>query len=193
MDYFELYYAYLTWCKKDNWVNMRDPNHDFMEWNHTLPQCIFEDQPVGQWLTIEQHAIASALQTLAFNKQCYCGWHQKYVPEQLWELATSLVSYELKSNGKKGGKLGGQAGKGKPKRNTPETLLKLTQRLERARECRTSEGLSRGGKVAGKKNGKLVMSYRYQCTVTGHISNAPALTRYQKARGIDPSNRIKLN
>jgi hypothetical protein len=83
MDYFELYYAYLAWCEKDNWANYRDPNHDFMEWNHTLPQCIFGDQPVGQWLTIEQHAIASALQTLAFRKNCLCGWHIKWLPEEI--------------------------------------------------------------------------------------------------------------
>jgi len=86
MDYFELYYAYLAWCEKDNWANMRDPNHDYMEWNHTLPQCIFGDQPIGQWLTIEQHAVASALQTLAFKEKCVCGFHKDLMPQRLWEL-----------------------------------------------------------------------------------------------------------
>jgi hypothetical protein len=86
MDFFELYYAYLAWCKKDNWANMRDPNHDYMEWNHTLPRCIFGDQPVGQWLTIKQHAIASALQTLAFKEKCVCGFHKELMPAKLWEL-----------------------------------------------------------------------------------------------------------
>jgi hypothetical protein len=86
MDYFDLYYAYLARCEKENWENMRDPNHDYMEWNHTLPQCIFGDQPIGQWLTKEQHAIASALQTLAWKKQCICGFHKKLVPGELWGL-----------------------------------------------------------------------------------------------------------
>ncbi len=195
MDYFELYYAYLAWCEKDNWANMRDPNHDYMEWNHTLPQCIFGDLPFGQWLTLKQHAIASGLQTLCFDRSCLYGTHFKYLPPVLRELCKEVrnrtrFTFEYQSEK---GKLGGRAGRGKPKRNTLENLSKLTQRLEKARECRTSEGLARGGKVAGKKNGKLVMSYRYQCTVTGFISTAPALTRYQKARGIDPSNRIKLN
>jgi hypothetical protein len=85
MDYFELYYAYLAWCEKDNWANMRDPNHDYMEWNHTLPQCIFGDQPIGQWLTLKQHAIASALQTLCFNTNCLCPWHKKHLSGRLLE------------------------------------------------------------------------------------------------------------
>jgi hypothetical protein len=92
MDYFEFYHAYLAQCEKENWANMRDPNHDYMEWNHTLPQCIFEDQPIGQWLTIEQHAIASALQTLAFRRNCMCGWHFGAIPEKLFNLAKPYYS-----------------------------------------------------------------------------------------------------
>jgi hypothetical protein len=34
---------------------------------------------------------------------------------------------------------------------------------------------------------------KYQCTVTGHIAPAGWLTRYQKARGIDPSNRRRVD
>jgi hypothetical protein len=92
MDYFEFYYAYLAQCERDNWANMRDPNHDYMEWNHTLPQCIFGDQPVGQWLTIEQHAIASALQTLAWKEKCLCGMHKEHMPAVLWELCLPYYS-----------------------------------------------------------------------------------------------------
>jgi hypothetical protein len=101
MDYFELYYAYLAWCENDNWANMRDPNHDFMEWNHTLPQCIFGDQPVGQWLTIEQHAIASALQTLAYRRNCLCAWHKKHLPSSLLSEAWAFYVAHKKEVGKK--------------------------------------------------------------------------------------------
>jgi hypothetical protein len=45
---------------------------------------------------------------------------------------------------------------------------------------------------AGKKRAARTNSIRMQCTVTGHISNPGGLTTYQRARGIDPSNRIKL-
>jgi len=101
MNYFQLYCEYLTQCEKENWANMRDPNHDYMEWNHTLPQCIFENQPIGQWLTIEQHAIASALQTLAFGKNCLCAWHKKYLPEKILTLSWGYYKDHKRKVGKK--------------------------------------------------------------------------------------------
>jgi hypothetical protein len=33
---------------------------------------------------------------------------------------------------------------------------------------------------------------KFQCTITGHISNAGPLALYQRARGIDTSNRVKV-
>jgi len=104
MDYFDLYYAYLAQCERENWLNIRDPNHDYMEWNHTLPQCIFGDLPFGQWLTIEQHAIASCLQTLAFQTLCHCGWHKKSVPGNLWELVCEEVLTERKNHAAENGR-----------------------------------------------------------------------------------------
>jgi hypothetical protein len=118
MDYFEFYYAYLAQCERDNWANMRDPNHDYMEWNHTLPQCIFGDQPVGQWLTIEQHAIASALQTLAWKRNCTCGWHFRHIPSELLDLVKPFYTENSRKGSENqslehksaGGKIGGPRG-----------------------------------------------------------------------------------
>jgi hypothetical protein len=36
-------------------------------------------------------------------------------------------------------------------------------------------------------------SQKFQCTVTGFITNAGGLSMYQKARGIDTSNRVRLS
>ena len=47
---------------------------------------------------------------------------------------------------------------------------------------------SKNCSAAGIASGKV----RFQCTVTGFISCAGPLTCYQKKRGIDPSNRIRL-
>jgi hypothetical protein len=44
-----------------------------------------------------------------------------------------------------------------------------------------------------KKAAKLTNSQVWECTATGHRSNSGALSRYQKARGIDTSNRIRIN
>ena len=44
-----------------------------------------------------------------------------------------------------------------------------------------------------KARGRAVTNSRkYRCTVTGHVSTAGPLTRYQQARGIDPVNRERV-
>ena len=44
----------------------------------------------------------------------------------------------------------------------------------------------------GRKGGKSSASQRWMCTVTGYICNAGPLTIYQKNRGIDVSNRVRI-
>jgi hypothetical protein len=56
-----------------------------------------------------------------------------------------------------------------------------------------SEDSRKGGKIGGLKGGKTTSIQKWQCTETGYVSNAGGLTCYQKARGIDTSNRIKLD
>jgi len=85
-SYWDLYVAYIAKCVKENKEQDIDPHHYEMEWNHFLPQCIFGDQPLGQYLSLKQHAIATALQTLAFEHKCLCGWHKKYLPLPLINL-----------------------------------------------------------------------------------------------------------
>lgn len=86
-SYWDLYVAYIAKCVRDNWINDIDPHHYEMEWNHWLPKACFPDLPLGQWLTKRQHAIASALQTLALGENCMCAWHKKDLPKTLLELA----------------------------------------------------------------------------------------------------------
>lgn len=52
---------------------------------------------------------------------------------------------------------------------------------------------SAGGKKGGRKGGKITGAKRYQCLVTGFITNAGCLARYQRARGIDTSLRIQIS
>lgn len=44
----------------------------------------------------------------------------------------------------------------------------------------------------GRKAMTAINKQRWQCTVTGHISNPGNLTRYQRSRGIDTSNRVRI-
>jgi hypothetical protein len=50
-----------------------------------------------------------------------------------------------------------------------------------------------GGKLGGKAGSANTNSQRWQCTVTGFISKPGPLTRYQKKRGIDPLNRVRID
>jgi hypothetical protein len=93
------YYVYLRWCRDYNERNLIDPTSDKMEWHHTLPQCIFGDIRIGLWLTLKQHAIATALQTLAFNHNCLCGWHIPLLPPELYAVTKPYYSKRRKEIG----------------------------------------------------------------------------------------------
>jgi hypothetical protein len=45
---------------------------------------------------------------------------------------------------------------------------------------------------AGKNGAAVSNKVMFRCTVTGKVANSGALTNYQKARGIDTSNRVKV-
>jgi len=44
----------------------------------------------------------------------------------------------------------------------------------------------------GRNGSKVTNSQKWQCTETGHISNSGGLSRYQNARGIDTSKRVRV-
>lgn len=98
-SYWDLYVAYVHHCVEWNKKHDIDPHHYEMEWNHFLPRCIFGNQPVGHYLLLKQHAIASALQTLAFKKNCMFGWHKHYLPGPLLDLSWTLFIERNKKNG----------------------------------------------------------------------------------------------
>lgn len=86
-SYWDLYVAYVHHCVEYNKKHHVDPHHYEMEWNHWLPKASFPEIHLGQWLTLKQHAIATALQTLALRKNCLCAWHKKHLPAELLKLA----------------------------------------------------------------------------------------------------------
>jgi hypothetical protein len=102
-NWYDIYCAYIRHCVDYNEKNLIDPVHDKMEWNHFLPRCLFGDQPFGQWLLLKQHAVASALQTLAFNKNCLFGAHLNLLPPDLLLLVKPIYSRERSRTGKKSG------------------------------------------------------------------------------------------
>ena len=166
-SYWDLYVAYIDCCAKYNWQHNIDPHHYEMEWNHFLPKAVFGDWPMGQYLLLRQHAIASALQTLAFGTLCHCGWHKKYMPKKLWDLCKKYQ-----------GLFKGREHRSESKQRISKALTGVE------RSARTREKMS--------KSQREVKSRKYQCLVTGKVSNNSGLTRYQQARGIDVSLRKKV-
>jgi hypothetical protein len=116
-----------------------------MEWNHWLPKACFPDIKVGQWLTFQQHSIASALQTLALKKNCMCGWHKSYLPPELLELAWPYFIEARKKSGRKGAET-------VHKEKTPDGKSKHSSRIMQAyNDSLTSEQKSARGKKAAAR------------------------------------------
>jgi hypothetical protein len=64
------------------------------------------------------------------------------------------------------------------------------QRSQAARKREASMTAEQREKA--RENLAIARSHRWQCTITGFTTNAGNLSRYQKARGIDTSNRVRL-
>jgi hypothetical protein len=62
------------------------------------------------------------------------------------------------------------------------------QRSERARKAHASMTPEQR-----RERSRKASSQKFQCTVTGFITNAGGLSMYQRARGIDTSNRVRLS
>lgn len=210
----EVYLVFLQRCEETNQAAGLDPNHDNLEWNHTLPQCLFGDQPFGQWLTLRQHALASCLQTLAFKKVCFHGKHKEFVPDWLWELAKEASFWERTEWCSTAGKKAKELGRGAASATSEQLSEWAHKGGTVAAQRRTSAFFKEGAPVqrlGGKRtqelgvglfsqseedlraNGRKTTSQRWRCLVTGHVSTPGGLSRWQKARGLDTSLRERLS
>jgi hypothetical protein len=93
-----------------------------------------------------------------------------------------LTKEQMSDNGKKSYELGLGAHK-----RTKEQMIEQGKKLYELRlgvHARTKEEMI--------EQGKKISSQKWQCTETGHITNAGALTAYQRKRGIDTTKRIRI-
>ena len=200
-NFWDLHIAYVRECEKLNWANDTDPHHYGMEWHHILPQCLFGNQPIGAWLTLRQHAIASCLQSIALRKVCLCPWHHQHTPEWLWELMLEATEAERKVIARKGfdavenfPTVGGIA-----VRDRSLGIFSLTEeeRKERSRRAGATArdkkaGIHGGTPEERKEWSAKALSVKFRCLVTGHISNGAGLSSWQRARNIDTSLKERL-
>jgi hypothetical protein len=193
MTWFDVYYGYLDGCRRFN-EESSTPEGGW-EWHHILPQCLYGGSDPGVWLTFEQHAIASAYQTLAFDTNCLYGSHLPHLKDALRTLCREVRSRSTHSSPLQSER--GKQNKGR-KRVVPKTQAITEARkrnIEVARQHKKPEHCAAGGRAAGPRNGKTAMAQRWRCKVTGKVTNAAALSRWQMARGIDHkdlNNREKL-
>ncbi|NBS94205.1 MAG: hypothetical protein EBS91_10535 [Betaproteobacteria bacterium] len=118
----------------------------------------------------------------------------------------ALTSEQKSEGGKKGGKIGGKEGgkvSGKmqyelgigihgmsfEEKSIRSKKNGLKHKENKTAVCgRSKEKMSEDGKKGGSISG----NQKWKCTETGFITNAGNLTKYQKARGIDTSNRVRI-
>jgi len=122
-----------------------------------------------------------------------CIENGKKIYQKTKELGVGLhaITREQRSeNGRKGAQKAKELGVGLYGR-THEFMSNHGKKMYEEKKgihCLTSEELAKYASISGK----IVSGRKYMCLETGFIANAGNLARYQKARGIDTSKRIKL-
>lgn len=208
MNAFEIYYAYLRGCAE---FNQQESPEAGWEWHHTLPQCLFGDQPIGLWLTKEQHAVASVLQSEAFQLCCVTGMMKKHLPEKWWPLfrkwkathmviASAALTLELREE--LGRKLSAHPNTVRARLRESYSQERLAQRREWGRTSHSPESRREAGRRGGKagrgnpgkrvNNGATTNAQKWQCLVTGKVLPPGPLTLFQRHRNIDPSLRTRV-
>ena len=214
--YWDLYVYYVKKCERENYINDIDPHHYKMEWNHFWPKCVFGDWPVGQWLTLRQHAIATALQTLAFKKSCLYGGHKNYLSPVLLDLVwpyyrnarsekmKETMNAEKDENGKS---LLGIRNSERLHANKDENGKSL-HGLRCAAICHAKKdengkslhGLKLSVMTHAKKNenGKSIVGTEtshqvWESTVDGFRGNAGNVAQYNRARGWPSDARVRVS
>ena len=173
-----------------HWEDAHDP----------LPKCMEGFSTKKVWLC--DHIVQGLLQSEEFNRPCICGMTrdrdlkvlEKYYPEYLdlydkwWregQRRAAQKSVEVRR--------ANQIGLFDPDRPYYEK-----QREGSKKVGNDNVKLLRGWfdpevhQKASQNGAKTQHQQRWMCTVTGYVTTPAPLSRYQKARGIDTSNRIKL-
>jgi hypothetical protein len=206
-SYWDLYVAYIDKCVRENWENDIDPHHYRMEWNHFLPRAVFGEWPIGQWLTKKQHSIASALQTLAFNKCVVCPWHVKHLPAVLWEAVYPIYSkdksrlasethrkYKGKAWGLQSPEYVNSPGYLETRRATGRQAVEHGTGVH-SKEYKESEKYKTDrdrGRETQREKGVGIYAV-WESTVDGYRGSAGVVARHNIHRGWDPNARVRVS
>jgi hypothetical protein len=181
-----------------------NPEHG--RWNkchYPVPKCLGGTEWI--WLLEEHHAIQGILQSEEYNVKCFYGyWEEKYLTGE-WEWVREIWMNQMIKQAKLM-----RAGYSQWVQDNPgiksQIMINAWERWKKDPEAvrnRCKFGGKAGAKWVednpelaserGQKAAAVTNCIKYKCTVTGHVSTAGPLSIYQRKRGIDTSNRIRLN
>jgi hypothetical protein len=151
--------------------------------HYPVPKCLGGTETV--YLLKDHHQVQGLLQSQEFNHRCFgfegvktflensvftTGWFD------LWD----IYEYYAKQQGSAMNTQKARESKSKiGKRDKEERLARLFNHPRYLERCHL------GGRATG--------SQRWMCKITGHVSNAGALTLWQRKRGIDVTQRERLS
>jgi hypothetical protein len=160
------------------------------------------------WLLEEHHAVQAVLQSEEYNHPCIFSWERKYLSGEWQHLCQAYDKWMTVKNttaAKASASVFAQNEDLKQKRirscknnlarwrkENPKEAERVMQQVQKAREKFFEENPEKYKEFASK-GAAVQHTIRVQCTVTGYVSTPGPLSRYQKARGIDTSNRVRLN
>jgi hypothetical protein len=150
-----------------------------------VPKC--EGGEITIKLLKQHHAVQGVLQSEEYQRPCIWGWEANYLEGEMLELCKKWRAEHQHRAGKgRGAQLNkehqSRAGLASAAKMTPEAR----SRGARKRAARVPANLR---KEVNRQNIANHNKRRARCTVTGFVTTAGPLTRYQRARGIDPANR----
>jgi hypothetical protein len=151
------------------------------------------------WLLEEHHAIQGILQCEEFQHPCIFGWERKFLRDDMMPLFSKWMTIKSQRAAAAGHTEYGNRKRAEWNKNVLSKLISGEDNYAWGWDWyHNSAGQNKrfpvnpgGDWLPGMKK-KGYTNTLYQCTVTGYISNAGGLSHYQKKRGIDTSNRIRL-
>ncbi len=185
-----------------------NPEHG--EWHkahYPVPECLKGTEWI--WLLEEHHAIQGILQSAEYNHRCFYGyWEEKYLTGE-WEYLRETYDFWVNQKEREFVEKANEHYRNNPGKRTLVTSLAGTAAMEMFRnnphklEDRTNkvrEGNKKfrknnpnKAKEISRKGAAAMHAIKVQCTITGKISTPGGLSHWQRARGIDTSNRVRLN
>jgi len=187
---------------------MGSPVSNKWAWDHYTPQIQilqyfeFSDEGYKQAKEIENRLVRPVLNKDKWCLNENCGGTNslkilKQNGQKTYENGIGVhgrTKEKMSEDGKKGGRKTYENGTGcfsLPPEKRIEVSRKAGQKTYERRTGLFSLTPEKASE-ARKKGLKTTNSRKYQCTVTGFISTPGPLSMYQKARRIDPSNRVRI-